>query len=140
MLEGIDPLLNGELLRHLDEMGHSDVIVIADAHFPARRMGVRYLETPGVTTPELVRAIRTVLPLDDGAAVLMMAAPTNEVLQIHHTLAAAARVEVDAIEFLGRFAFYDLAAKAYAVVRTGESRIYANVALRKGVVVPAPGS
>lgn len=68
MLEGINPLLTGELLLHLDRMGHSDSVVIADAHFPAWALGDRVVDLPGTTTPEVVAAIRTVLPLDDAPA------------------------------------------------------------------------
>ena len=56
MLEGINPLLTGELLLHLDRMGHSDAVVIADAHFPAWAIGARVVDLPGTTTPEVVAA------------------------------------------------------------------------------------
>ena len=39
-----------------------------------------------------------------------------------------------AFELVERFAFYDRAKKAYAVVATGETAIYANIILKKGVV------
>ena len=58
MLEGIDPLLTGELLLHLDRMGHSDAIVVADAHFPAWVVGTRVVDLPGTTTPQVVAAVR----------------------------------------------------------------------------------
>ena len=58
MLEGINPLLTGELLLHLDRMGHSDSVVVADAHFPAWALGERVIDLPGTTTPEVVAAIR----------------------------------------------------------------------------------
>ena len=38
------------------------------------------------------------------------------------------------IEFIQRFDFYERAKKAYAVVATGETAIYANIILKKGVV------
>ncbi len=134
MLQGIDPLLTGELLVHLDQMGHGDLIVIADAHFPARSLATRFVDMPGVATPDLVRAVRTVLPLDGAPAVLAMATPDDSTLPIHEALADAAGITVAAVEFVERFAFYDLAKSAYVIVRTGENRIYANAALRKGVV------
>ena len=62
MLEGIHPLLSGELLHHLDDMGHSDAVVIADAHFPAAAVATRLVNLPGATTPDVLRAIRTVVP------------------------------------------------------------------------------
>lgn len=65
MLTGIDPLLTGEILKILDEMGHSDALVIADANFPAHRTAVRVVETPGVDIVSMVRAVRSVFPLDE---------------------------------------------------------------------------
>ena len=78
MLSGIHPLLTGPLLAHLDAMGHSDAVVLADAHFPAHRLGTRVLDLPGVATPDLMAAIRTVVPLDDAPAVDLMATPDVE--------------------------------------------------------------
>lgn len=134
MLDGIDALLTGEILRHLDQMGHSDVVVVADAHFPARRLATRFVDAPGVSTPALTRAIRTVLPLDDNQALRVMSAPNGTVLDIHRLLADAAGVAENAISFVDRHDFYELASTAYLIVRTGETRIYGNIALAKGVV------
>ena len=72
MLTGIHPLLTGPLLAHLDAMGHSDAVVLADAHFPAERLATRSLTFPGVTTPDLLAAVRTVVPLDDAPSVDLM--------------------------------------------------------------------
>ena len=65
MLLGIDPLLTGELLKILDEMGHSDTIVIADANFPAHRVHSRVVEMPGVDIVRMTRAVVSVLPGSD---------------------------------------------------------------------------
>jgi L-fucose mutarotase len=132
MLSGIHPLLTGPLLAHLDAMGHSDAVVLADAHFPAHRLGTRVLDLPGVTTPDLMAAIRTVVPLDDAPGVDLMATPDGERLPVQEELVAAAGTSV--VRFLDRFAFYDAAAPAYLIVRTGETRVYGNAILRKGVV------
>ena len=132
MLSGIHPLLTGPLLAHLDAMGHSDGVVLADAHFPAHRLGSRVLDLPGVATPELMAAIRTVVPLDDGPAVDLMATPDGERLQVQEELVAAAGT--GDVRFLDRYAFYEAAAPAYLIVRTGETRVYGNAILRKGVV------
>ena len=132
MLSGINPLLTGPLLAHLDAMGHSDAVVLADAHFPAHRLGARVLDLPGVTTPDLMAAIRTVLPLDDAPAVDLMATPDGERLPVQEGLIAAAGTQD--VRFLDRYAFYDAAAPAYLIVRTGETRVYGNAILRKGVV------
>ena len=132
MLSGIHPLLSGPLLAHLDAMGHSDAVVLADAHFPAHRLGSRVLDLPGVATPDLMAAIRTVLPLDDAPAVDIMATPDGERLAVQDELVAAAGTTD--VRFLDRFEFYDAAAPAYLIVRTGETRVYGNAILRKGVV------
>ncbi|HET8599954.1 MAG TPA: RbsD/FucU domain-containing protein [Segeticoccus sp.] len=134
MLSGIHPLLSGELLHHLDAMGHSDAVVLADAHFPASRLGARCLTMPGVGTPQLLRAIRTVVPPDDAPAVDLMATADGSTLPVQDELVRAAGVDHSQVRSLERFAFYDAAGTAYLVVRTGETRTYGNVLLRKGVV------
>ncbi|ANY08345.1 RbsD/FucU family protein [Pseudonocardia sp. HH130630-07] len=131
MLSGIHPLLSGPLLAHLDAMGHSDGVVLADAHFPAENLGRRTLVLPGVGTPELLAAVRTVLPLDDEPALDLMAPDGGSTPPVHEELVVAAGATP---RLLGRFEFYDAAAEAFLVVRTGETRVYANALLRKGVV------
>lgn len=134
MLLGVDPLLSGELLAALDAMGHSDALVLADAHFPADRLADRLVVTPGIGTPELLRAVCSVLPLDDSPAVDLMASADGQVLAVQLELLGAAGVSEGDARFLDRHAFYDEAATAYLVVRTGETRTYGNVLVRKGVV------
>jgi len=136
MLTGIDPLLVGPLLAQLDAMGHSDAVVLADAHFPAARVATRLLELPGVGTPALLAAICTVVPQDisdDGAPALdLMDTPDGTRLPVQDELVAAAGGTEP--RMLDRFAFYDEARTAFLVVRTGETRTYGNAILRKGVV------
>lgn len=134
MLEGIHPLLTGELLLHLDRMGHSDAVVVADAHFPAWGIGARVVDLPGTTSPEVVAAIRTVLPLDDAPGLDLMTSADGEVLAVQRELMAAAGTEVASTRFVERFAYYAVAKEAYLLVRTGETRTYGNALLRKGVV------
>lgn len=86
MLQGIHPLLTGELLLHLDAMGHTDAVVVADAHFPAARLATRVVEMPGVGTPEVVAAIRSVLPLDEDPAFDLMQAPEGDLLEVQRQL------------------------------------------------------
>jgi L-fucose mutarotase len=137
VLVGIHPLLTGELLAHLDAMGHSDSVVLADAHFPAQRLARRLLTFPGLGTPEVLAAVRSVLPLDDSPAVDVMATPDGARLPIQEALVSAARVGWDDVRPLERHGFHAVAADAYLVVRTGESRVYGNVILPKGVVTAA---
>lgn len=138
MLKGIHPVLTGELLAHLDAMGHSDAVVVADAHFPAARLASRLLTFPGLTAPQVLAAVCTVLPLDDAPALDLMAAPPGTDVPVYEELLAAAGAGEGDVRWLDRHAFYAEAAGAYLVVRTGETRIYANALLRKGVVQEVP--
>ncbi len=142
MLAGIHPLLTGEFLAHLDAMGHSDSVVLADAHFPAQRLARWLLTFPGLGTPELgtpdvIAAVRSVLPLDDSPAVDVMATPDGARLPIQEALISAAPVGWDDVRPLERHGFYAVAADAYLIVRTGETRVYGSAILRKGGVTAA---
>jgi L-fucose mutarotase len=137
MLDGINPLLTGELLKHLDEAGHSDAVVVVDAHFPAARLGARVVALPGITATAAVEAIRSVLPLDDEPALDLMTSADGAVLDVQRELMAAARVDESGARFVDRYDFYDAAASAFLIIRTGETRIYGNALLRKGLASPA---
>jgi L-fucose mutarotase len=119
---------------HLDAMGHSDGVIIADAHFPSARLAHRYIDLPGTSVTEVVAAIRSVLPLDAEGPLELMAAADGARLPIHDELIAAARIDAGEPRLVDRFAFYELAVTAFVIVRTGEQRIYANALLRKGIV------
>ncbi len=142
MLKGIDPLLGPGLLALLRGMGHGDEIVVADANFPAASTvaGNRLVRADGSDAPRMVEAIVSVLPLDDfvPAAAFRMAVVDrpNEVPAITDAFAdALARGGYTGpIEAIERFAFYERAKKAFAVVATGETRLYGNLILKKGVV------
>ncbi|MES2169733.1 MAG: RbsD/FucU domain-containing protein [Actinomycetota bacterium] len=136
MLTGIHPLLSGELLLNLDAMGHSDSVVVADAHFPAARIGARVVTLPGTSAPEVVAAIRTVLPLDEPRALDLMRTADGLVLPVQLALIDAAGVSSDGWGDVERQEFYELAAAAFLVIRTGETRPYGNALLRKGIVSP----
>ena len=140
MLTGVHPILTGDLLAHLDAMGHSDSVVVADAHFPAGRLASRLLTFPGLSTPEVLAAVRTVLPLDDAPALDLMASADSARLAVHFELLAAAAAQEGDVRFLSRLDFYEVAATAYLIVRTGETRAYGNAVLRKGIVTVQAGS
>lgn len=139
MLTGIHPLLTGQLLAHLDAMGHSDAVVLADAHFPAERLATRLLALPGLGASEVLEAMRTVVPLDDAPALDLMATADGSRLPVQDALMAAAGVREQDVRLLSRHDFYDAAAEAYLIVRTGETRTYGNAILRKGVVLGPEG-
>jgi L-fucose mutarotase len=134
VLTAINPILTGSLLAHLDAMGHSDAVVLADAHFPADRLAHRLLVFPVLSTPDVLAAVRSVVPLDDAPALDLMTSADGSRLPVQDELIAAAGATEQDVQFLDRHDFYDVAADAYLIVRTGETRTYGNVMLRKGVV------
>ena len=134
MLTGISRILSGELLYRLDAMGHSDSVVVVDAHFPAERLAKRLIVLPGLSSPEVLNAIRTVIPLDTAPALDLMASTDGTRLPIQEELIAAAGAAEADVRFVSRLDFYDIAADAFLIVRTGETRVYGNALLRKGVV------
>lgn len=134
MLTGIDPALSGPILARLDAMGHSDAVVLADAHFPAARLAQDWIDLPLVSTPRLLRAIVRVVPLDETPALDLMASADGALLPVQEQILTVAGVSADDATFLDRFEFYRRAAQAALVIRTGETRTYGNVLLRKGVV------
>src|SRR5665647_1805982 len=127
MLIGVDPLLRGSLLARLDEMGHGDMLVIADANFPARRLGPHVIDMPGTTAIEAIRAIATVFPIDSDEPISLMAAPVGPP-DIHAELVrAAGRTGADRAEEITRFEFYQRAQESVLIVATGELRPYGNL-------------
>jgi L-fucose mutarotase len=144
MLKGIDPLIGPDLLAILRAMGHGDEIVIADANFPAAGLARRLARADGVDAVRMVRAIAQVVPLDDfspAAAYRMAVVGAPEETPPIVALFAEALAEGDyrgPIEALERFAFYARAREAFAIVATGETRLYGNLILKKGVIRPQP--
>ncbi|MDR0283970.1 MAG: hypothetical protein LBI33_03650 [Propionibacteriaceae bacterium] len=153
MLFGIDPILTGEFLRALDEMGHGDAVVIADAHFTASKLAKKdLLDLPGLTSPRVLAAIRSVLVPDEFEPFQLglMASPEPGLLAVQTELIAAAQlgdatVGTDPgtpggchVRLLGRQEFYDRAATAELIVRTGETRVYGNALFFKGVTPVNP--
>jgi len=144
MLMGIPKILSPELIKVLAEMGHSDRLVISDGNFPAESMGKNaiVIRCDGHNVPELLDAILKVFPLDtyvDKPVNLMEVMPGDNVQtpiwdtykEIVSKYDAQGSAAVGHIE---RFAFYEEAKTAYAIIATGESALYANVMLQKGVV------
>jgi L-fucose mutarotase len=140
MLKGIPAVLSPELLATLHRMGHGDEIVLADAHFPGHSLGVPVLRADGIGVAELLDGILALMVLDqyDAANQLMMAAVAGDTLDPaveQRYRAAILRHEPDAppVTRINRFAFYDRAKRAFAVVMTGETAKYGNIILKKGV-------
>lgn len=139
MLQGVNPLLTGVVLLHLDAMGHSDAVAVVDAHFPAARVGRTVVDLPGTCSPEVLAAVRSVLPPDDDPALDLMESADGVQLPVQDELIAAARVGTAGTRFVERFAYYDRVAEASLVIRTGETRGYGNALFRKGLVQPEVG-
>jgi len=148
VLKGIHPLLNADVLRALRAMGHGDDLVIADANFPAEAVAEEtvvgeVLRMDGATAPEAVAAVLSLMPLDtfvDDAAVRMevVGDPADLPPVQAEAQAAIDRAEGRAWPLVGveRFAFYDRARSAFAVIQTGERRFYGDFILKMGVVPP----
>ena len=144
MLKGIPKILSPELLKVLCEMGHSDRLVIADGNFPSESMGknAKIIRCDGHGVPELLEAILTVFPLDtyvETPVSLMQVMPGDNVEtpiwdEYKEIVSRFDERGEKAIGQTERFAFYDEAKTAYAIIATGESALYANIMLQKGVV------
>ncbi len=133
MLLNLDPVLTGQLLLALDEMGHGDAVVIADAHFTASKLAKKHLiDMPGLSSPRVLRAIRSVMVPDTYPALDLMESPEG-LLPVQIELTEAAGLDAEGARMVERFAFYDLARDAELIIRTGETRTYGNALFRKGV-------
>jgi L-fucose mutarotase len=148
MLKSIDPMLNADVLHALRAMGHGDDLVLCDANFPsdatARHSVIgKLLRIDNVTVARAARAILSVLPLDsfvdEPVLRMQVVGKPTEVPEVQ----AEVQAEIDAAEgrsrpmgSVERFAFYDLAKKAYCVVQTGERRFYGCFVFKKGVIAP----
>ena len=138
MLKGIDPAISPDLLKILAEMGHGDEIVFSDAHFPAHafgRSGATVIRSDGVAADRLLAGVSKLLELDSYAVPVVMMAPVEgDSLDPDVEKAYRNALGYDGtIDRMERYAFYDRAKGAYAIVVTGETRKYGNVILKKGV-------
>ncbi len=143
MLKGIDPLLNADVLHALRAMGHGDDLVIVDTNFPADSVArqTTYGDVLRIdrSAAEVVRAVLSVYPIDtfvdDAAARMEVVGEPDTVMPVMEEaqteITAAGGPTMIGIE---RYAFYERAKQAYAVIQTGERRFYGCFALRKGVV------
>ena len=143
MLIGVPDALTPDLLRHLKAMGHGDVLVIADANFPAEGLARRIERLAGVTATEALRAILTLMPLDtyvDAPARTMEVvgdpdAVPEIVVEFQKVIDSTALTPAP-VKAVERHAFYEIAKEAYCIVQTAERRFYGNIILSKGVVAP----
>ena len=143
MLKGISPIISPELIHVLMAMGHGDEIVFADANYPADSCAQIIVRCDGHRITDLLEAILPLFPLDtyvDQPVALMEKVPGDPAeVTIWDTyrkmINKYQKLEND-FEFVERFAFYERSRCAYAIVATGETALYANVLLKKGVIPP----
>ena len=143
MLLGIPNILSPDLVKILMEMGHGDEIVFADANFPAASHAQRLVRCDGHAIPDLLEAVLQLFPLDpyvDKPAALMQVVPGDPVetpiWETYREIIERRSKLTDPFETVERFAFYERARQAYAIVATGEHALYANLILKKGVIKP----
>ena len=142
MLKGIPKIVSPELIRILCEMGHGDEIVIADGNFPSENFGQRVIRADGIKGTEMLDAVLSLIPLDaysDPNMILMQLMQCDEGKidpSIWKEYAAIAEKHDKNVRIgnIDRFAFYERAKTAYAVIATGEEAVYANIILKKGVI------
>lgn len=146
MLKGIPPVLSPELMAILMRMGHGDDLVIADGNFPAESLGQRVVRTDGHGAVEVLQAILQFVPVDDFVehpvrVMQPVDAATPEPPIWEEFRQQLRRHEPRPIELttVERFDFYRQAREAFAVVATGETAVYANIIVKKGVVRPTVG-
>ncbi|MDY6061809.1 MAG: RbsD/FucU family protein [Oscillospiraceae bacterium] len=140
MSKNVPSIISPELLKILMEMGHGDTIVIGDGNFPAAANAKRLVRLDGHGVPEILDAILKLMPLDTyvKTPVSLMDNGDKEnrppIWDEYKKIIEKNEGEKD-IELIERFAFYTRAKNAYAIIATGETAIYANVILQKGVVI-----
>ena len=145
MLKNIPPIISPELMKAMMEMGHGDEIVIADGNFPAASVGACknavVVRADGHSVPALLDAILTFMPLDqyvEKPVALMSVCDGDDITPTiwdeYRAILQKHSPDNCKIEMIERFAFYERAKNAYCIVATGETAVYANILLKKGVV------
>ena len=143
MLKNLDPLLTPDLLQVLRAMGHGDEIVIVDANYPAESAGPQVVRLDGVDATRALDAVLSVMPLDEFVPeacwrMEVVGAPEAEqpIFDEFRSIVAKREGPQFKLASLERFAFYERARECFAVVATGERRLYGNIILKKGIVRP----
>jgi len=142
VLKGIPAILSPDLLSVLMSMGHGDELVIADGNFPSASLARRLLRADGHGVPPLLEAILSFFPLDPYVpqAVALMAVVPGDTAKTgiwdeYRRILRAVDPAFREFQMVERFAFYERARSAYAILATSETAIYANIILKKGLVV-----
>ena len=144
MLKGIPAIIPPELLKLLAEMGHGDELTIGDGNFPGHTCCKTVVRMDGHSVPEILDAVLKLMPLDpyvDRPVSLMAVVPGDNVetpiWDTYREIIKKYDDREDPIEHIERFAFYDrVKEKSSFVIMSGETALYANIILKKGVIVP----
>lgn len=142
MLKGIPPILPPDLLHALRAMGHGDEIALVDANYPGESAGPPMIRLDGVEMNPLIDAILSLMPLDtfveDQAFAMEVVGDPNARVQTHKDFDALVKKHEPTMKLslIERFAFYERVRGAYAIVQTGERRLYGNILLKKGIIRP----
>ena len=128
MLKGVSPIISPELLKIIAEMGHGDELVLSDANFPGTSIGQKCVRCDGHGCAEVMKALLTLFPLDD-----FVEAPLA-VMQVPAGMFPDTDLPTAKFDMMDHDAFMERARKAFAVVQTGETALYGNIIIRKGVV------
>lgn len=138
MLKGISPIISPPLLSILSGMGHGDEIILADAFFPGERLNPKIIRADGNSISALLEAIMPLWEFDSyvDCAVALMQDTTggNPLKDDYSALIKKYNTRPVGVELIDRFAFYERAEKAFAVVMTSTTIPYANILLKKGVI------
>ncbi|MDR4945147.1 RbsD/FucU family protein [Neobacillus cucumis] len=141
MLKGIPKIISPEFMKILLEMGHGDEIILADGNFPAASCAANLIRCDGHGVPDVLEAVLKFFPLDtysNHSVSLMKVVEGDPIVpsiwETYDSVIKKYDDNFDGFEMVERFDFYERAKKAYAIVATSESALYANVILKKGVV------
>jgi len=142
MLRNIPANLSPELVKILLEMGHGDEILLADANFPGHHLHPTTVRADGLGIPDLLTSILTLMPLDRYSSyqVALMETvgddPRPPVWDVYEQIWNEAEKDAGpvSVRTIERMAFYDYTPSVYAVVITGETALYGNLILKKGVL------
>ena len=134
MLKGISPVIGPELLKVLAEMGHSDELVLGDSNFPGATMSRRLLRADGLSVSTLLEGIAPLFPFETYADPLIMMQVHAHPILHHDCLVNFGDPSVPPPIRIEKFAFYERSRNAYAVLMTGETRLYGCLIIKKGVI------
>ena len=143
MLKKLNPLLTPDLLYVLRAMGHGDEITLVDANYPADSAGPQVVRLDGISVTDVLDAILSVMPLDDFVPQACWhmepaagASPEQPIFDEFRAIVKKHEGDKFPLASIERFKFYERANRAYAMVATGERRLYGNIILKKGVIRP----